>query len=46
MLYAELAKDIKKPPEIEYYIPKKIFTTYGVGAEQEDGLLTELCRFT
>lgn len=46
MLTAELAKDIKKPPEIEYYIPKKIFTNYGVDLEQEDGLLTELCQFT
>jgi len=46
MLNAELAKDIKKPPEIEYYIPEKIFRTYGLGAEQGDGLLTELCQFT
>jgi len=45
MLNAELVKDIKRPPEIEYYIPKKIFTNYGVGAEQEDSFLTELCQF-
>ncbi len=46
MLNAELVRDIKRPPEIEYYIPKTIFTNYGVGAEQEDSLLNELCQYT
>ena len=46
MLNAELAKDIKKHPEMQYHIPKKIFTKYDVGSSQTDGLLVELCKFT
>lgn len=29
MLDAELSKDVKKPPEIEYQIPKTVFTLHG-----------------
>ena len=46
MLDAELAKDLKKPPEIEYYIPKKIFRECDVDSAQKDGLVVELCGFT
>ena len=46
MLDAELAKDLKKPPEIEYYIPKNIFRAYVVGSAHKDGLVVKLCGFT
>lgn len=46
MLNAELAKDIKKPPEIEYYIPKKIFARYDEESGQKDSLLVELCNYS
>ena len=28
MLEAELSKDVKKPPAVEYNLPKRIFTRY------------------
>lgn len=46
MLNVELTKDIKKPPEIKYYIPKKIFTKYEAGSNQTDSLLVKLCNFS
>ena len=46
MLNAELSKDIKRPPEIEYEIPKKIFTKYDAEAGKEDGLLVQLWDFS
>ena len=45
MLNADLTKDIKKPPEIEYQIPKKIFTKSEAASEQGDSLVMELCHF-
>ena len=46
MLRAELSKDLKRPPEIEYAIPKKIFTKYEIGLGQEDSLVVKLFKFT
>ena len=45
MLDAELSKDIKKAPEIEYEIPKRIFTK-DVGDEgKKNNLLLKLWNF-
>ncbi|KAI9846498.1 MAG: hypothetical protein M1837_003918 [Sclerophora amabilis] len=46
MLDAELSKDIKKPPVVEYEIPKRIFTKYEPGSVQEDGLFAKLWDLT
>ena len=45
MLDTELSKDIKKPPEIEYEIPKKIFISPGADSAQEYSLLVKLWSF-
>ena len=46
MLDAELEKDIKKAPEIEFEIPKKIFMKHEVGSGKEDGLVVKLWSFS
>ena len=46
MLDAELAKDVKKAPEIEYEIPKKIFTKYEANTGKEDSMLVKLWGFS
>lgn len=46
MLDAELSKDIKKPPEIEYEIPKRIFLRYDAESGKEDSLLVKLWGFS
>ena len=45
MLDAELSKDIKKPPEIEYEIPKKILMKHDANSAQTDSLLVKLWSF-
>lgn len=45
MLEAELSKDVKKVPVVEYEIPKKIFTKHEEGAGLEDSLLVKLWDF-
>lgn len=45
MLDAELSKDIKKSPEIEYEIPKKIFTKYETDVGK-DSMLVKLWGFS
>lgn len=45
MLEAELSKDVKKVPVIEYEIPKKIFMKHDAGSEGEDSLLVKLWDF-
>ena len=45
MLETELSKDVKRPPEVEYEIPKKIFTTYDADCGKEDNALTRLWDF-
>lgn len=45
MLDAELSKNIKKPPEIEYEIPKKIFMKHDADSVKEDSLLVKLWSF-
>ena len=45
MLDAELSRDIKKAPEIEYEIPKKIFMKYDAESHNEDSRLVNLWDF-
>ena len=45
MLDAELSKKIKKPPEIEYEIPRKIFRRQDAESGKEDSLLVKLWNF-
>ena len=45
MLEAELSKELKKPPEIEYEIPKRIFTRHDPGSGKEDSMLVKLWAF-
>ncbi|PMD39047.1 nucleolar complex protein-like protein, partial [Hyaloscypha variabilis F] len=45
MLEAENAKDVKKPPVIEYEIPKKIFMKQDAASGTEDSLLVKLWDF-
>lgn len=48
MLDAELSKGVKKPPEIEYEIPKRIFRAQdpGVESRKADSLLVSLWDFS
>lgn len=45
MLEAELTKDVKKPPVVEFEIPKKIFMKHEAFAGVEDSLLVKLWDF-
>ena len=45
MLDAELTKNFKKPPEIEYEIPKKIFMERDADCAKENSLLVKLWGF-
>lgn len=45
MLDAELSKDIRKPPETEYEIPKKIFMKHDADSAMADCLLAKLWNF-
>ena len=46
MLDAELSKDVKKLPEIEYAIPKRIFMKHDAESGQEDSLLVQIWDFS
>lgn len=45
MLDAELSKNIKKPPEVEYEIPKKIFFKHDAELGRQDSLAVALWEF-
>jgi U3 small nucleolar RNA-associated protein 19 len=45
MLEAELSKDVKKAPVVEYDIPKKIFMKQEAESAIEDSLLVKLWDF-
>ena len=45
MLDAELSKNIKKPPEVEYEIPKRIFAKQYTDRAREDSFLLKLWSF-
>lgn len=40
-----MSKEVKKPPVVEYMIPKRIFTKVGPAAEQTNSLLVSLWDF-
>ena len=42
MLEAELSKDVKKAPVVEFEIPKKIFTKHDAESGVEDSLVVKL----
>ena len=46
MIEAELSKPLKKPPEIEYEIPKKIFTKFDPQENMEDDFLVRMWEFS
>ena len=46
MLDAELLKDVKKPPEIEYEIPKRIFLKHDSDSGKVDNMLVKLWNFS
>ncbi|KAI9831892.1 MAG: hypothetical protein M1819_004614 [Sarea resinae] len=46
MLDAELGKEVKKPPVIEYEIPKKVLTKHEAESVDEDSLLVTLWDFS
>jgi U3 small nucleolar RNA-associated protein 19 len=46
MLEAELSKEVKKVPVVEYEIPKKIFTKHDPESGLEDSLLVKLFDFS
>ena len=46
MLDAELSKDIRKAPEVEYEIPKRIFMKHDANTGKEDSLLVKLWGFS
>lgn len=46
MVEGELSKDVKKPPVVEFVIPKKIFTQQEGGSEVKDSLVVKLWDFS
>lgn len=45
LLEAEMSKEVKKPPVVEYMIPKHIFTKAAPGSDEQDSLLVSLWDF-
>ena len=45
MIDAELSKDMKKLPEIEYRIPKRVFLKNDTDLERQDSVLVKLWDF-
>jgi U3 small nucleolar RNA-associated protein 19 len=43
---AELHKEIKKPPVVEFMIPKRIFTVAEAGTDETNSLLVDLWDFS
>ena len=46
MLDAELAKDVKKAPVVEFDIPKRIFLMQDADSLQQDSLLVQMWDFS
>jgi U3 small nucleolar RNA-associated protein 19 len=46
LLEAELHKEVKKPPVVEFMIPKRIFTSAEAGTEERNSLLVDLWDFS
>ncbi|KAF7543491.1 hypothetical protein G7Z17_g10698 [Cylindrodendrum hubeiense] len=45
LLEAEISKDVKKGPVVEFQIPKKVFTSYDDAEVEQDSLLVKLWDF-
>ena len=45
MLDAEFSKAVKKSPELEYEIPKRIFLKHDTGSGRKDDMLVKLWDF-
>jgi U3 small nucleolar RNA-associated protein 19 len=45
LLDAELSKQVKKPPVVEFMIPKRVFLPHDAASGVEDNLLTRLWNF-
>ncbi|KAL1841201.1 hypothetical protein VTJ49DRAFT_7322 [Mycothermus thermophilus] len=45
LMEAEMNKEVKKPPVVEFMIPKRIFTKAPPGSEESDSLLVSLWDF-
>lgn len=45
MLDTELSKDIKKSPEVDYEIPRKIFFKHDTEVGRNDSLVVALWQF-
>lgn len=45
MLDAELLKEVKKTPVVEFEIPKKIFTKQDIPSDAKDSLLVKMWNF-
>jgi U3 small nucleolar RNA-associated protein 19 len=41
-----MSKEVKKPPVVEFMIPKKIFSRADPTADEKDNLLTSLWDFS
>ena len=46
MLDAELAKEVKKAPVVEFEIPKRIFLKHDPDSLQQDGPLVQMWDFS
>ncbi|KAK0751707.1 CBF/Mak21 family-domain-containing protein [Schizothecium vesticola] len=46
LLEAEMSKEVKKPPVVEFMIPKKIFSRADPTADEKDNLLASLWDFS
>ncbi|KAB5581078.1 CBF/Mak21 family-domain-containing protein [Coniochaeta sp. 2T2.1] len=46
LIEAEMHKEVKKPPVVEFMIPKRIFTSAEKGAEERNSLLVDLWDFS
>jgi U3 small nucleolar RNA-associated protein 19 len=45
LLEAEMNKDVKKAPVVEYMIPRRIFSKAETGSDEKDNLLVSLWDF-
>ena len=45
MLEAEIGKDVRRAPVVEFHIPKRVLLPQGPDAEAEDKLLVKLWEF-
>ena len=46
LIEAEMHKEVKKPPVVEFMIPKRIFTSAEPGSDEKNSLLVDLWDFS